>query len=76
VAEPREGAHKPWEVVGPICETTDCFAKRRELPELKADDLIVIADTGAYGRSMASNYNLRNIALEYSVDENGNVAQV
>lgn len=76
VAEPREGAHKPWEVVGPICETTDCFAKRRELPELKADDLIVIADTGAYGRSMASNYNLRTIALEYSVDENGNVAKI
>lgn len=67
VAESRAGEHKPWEVVGPICETTDCFAKRRELPELKADDLIVIADTGAYGRSMASNYNLRTIAQEYAM---------
>ncbi len=57
-----------WEVVGPICETTDCFAKQRELPELKAKDFLVIADTGAYGRSMASNYNLRDIAKEYAVN--------
>ena len=65
-----------WEVVGPICETTDCFAKQRELPELKAKDYLVIADAGAYGRSMASNYNLRSIALEYAVDNTGKILEV
>lgn len=65
-----------WEIVGPICETTDCFAKQRELPELKAKDYLVIADTGAYGRSMASHYNLRQIALEYAVNVDGNVLQI
>src|SRR5690606_34923979 len=75
-SEIKPGNYQPWEVVGPICETTDCFAKGRELPDLKADDILVIADTGAYGRSMASNYNLRNIALEYCVETNGEVKLV
>ncbi|PIP89469.1 MAG: diaminopimelate decarboxylase [Bdellovibrionales bacterium CG12_big_fil_rev_8_21_14_0_65_38_15] len=65
-----------WEVVGPICETTDCFAKQRELPELKAKDYLVIADAGAYGRSMASHYNLRDIAKEYCLDKNQKVTLV
>lgn len=47
------------DVVGPICESSDCFAKGRVLPELKRDDLVVIHSTGAYGFSMASNYNTR-----------------
>ncbi|MFZ4714102.1 MAG: diaminopimelate decarboxylase [Bacteriovoracaceae bacterium] len=48
-----------YDVVGPICETSDCFGVDRLLPELKTGDLIAIADSGAYGHSMSSNYNLR-----------------
>lgn len=51
-------------VVGPICETSDCFGSGRKLPKLNAGDLIVLEDTGAYGYSMGSNYNLRGRPLE------------
>tara|TARA_R110000868_G_scaffold397624_4_gene670364 strand:+ start:22 stop:1257 length:1236 start_codon:yes stop_codon:yes gene_type:complete len=71
-----QGETFKWEVVGPICETTDCFAKGRELPALKAGDALVIADTGAYGRSMASQYNLREIALEYVVTKNNEIIKI
>lgn len=47
------------DVVGPICETSDCFGTDRLLPAMIADDLVAIADAGAYGMSMSSNYNLR-----------------
>lgn len=73
VATPRSKEYLPWEVVGPICETTDCFAKRRELPPLESNDILVIADTGAYGRSMASHYNLRSIAAEYAFSEKNEI---
>jgi diaminopimelate decarboxylase len=48
------------DIVGPICETADCFGTNRKLPAMKAGDFIVIADTGAYGYTMSSNYNMRN----------------
>ncbi len=48
-----------YDVVGPICESTDCFGKEVELPETFRGDLIAIRSTGAYGEVMASNYNLR-----------------
>lgn len=51
-------------VVGPICETSDCFATDRKLPKLTPGDLLVLRDTGAYGYSMGSNYNLRGRPLE------------
>jgi diaminopimelate decarboxylase len=49
-----------YDVVGPICESTDCFRKDVELPESKRGDLIVIRTAGAYGEVMASGYNLRD----------------
>ncbi|WP_142602190.1 diaminopimelate decarboxylase [Solitalea koreensis] len=49
-----------YDVVGPICESTDCFGKAVELPETKRGDLIAIRTAGAYGEVMASNYNLRD----------------
>lgn len=52
------------DIVGPVCETTDCFATSCELPALHAGDLIVIADAGAYGHTMASNYNMREHPFE------------
>jgi diaminopimelate decarboxylase len=48
-----------YDVVGPICESTDCFGKEVELQETFRGDLVAIRSTGAYGEVMASHYNLR-----------------
>lgn len=48
---------KVYDVVGPICESTDYLAKNRPLQELKQGDFLAICDAGAYGYSMANNYN-------------------
>jgi diaminopimelate decarboxylase len=57
------------DVVGPICETADFFAKDRALPPAKRGDLIAIFTAGAYGFSMSSNYNARGRAAEVLVDD-------
>lgn len=49
-----------YDVVGPICESSDCFAKALLFPTTKRGDIIAIRTAGAYGEVMASNYNLRN----------------
>lgn len=48
-----------YDVVGPVCESSDCFGKAVDLPEVKRGDLIAIRTAGAYGEVMASHYNLR-----------------
>jgi len=53
------------DIVGPICETADCFGTNRELPKLTEKDFIIIADTGAYGHTMSSSYNMRSKPSEY-----------
>jgi diaminopimelate decarboxylase len=63
-------------IVGPICETSDCFGQHRPMPPLKTGDLIVLADAGAYGFSMGSNYNLRGKPCELLVKPNGEVEVV
>jgi diaminopimelate decarboxylase len=50
-------AEENYTVVGPICETGDILAKDRMLPQLERQDVIAFLDTGAYGFSMASQYN-------------------
>ena len=65
---PRQTPETPWDVVGPICESSDVFARDRMLPDLRVDDLVAILDTGAYGAVMASNYNRRMLAPEVLVD--------
>lgn len=56
------GERRATHVVGPICETTDSFATGRDLSAaLKKDDYLVVCDTGAYGESMASTYNCREL---------------
>ena len=65
---PRQTPETPWDVVGPICESSDVFARQRLLPDLCVDDLVAILDTGAYGAVMASNYNRRLLAPEVLVD--------
>ncbi|ALJ01022.1 diaminopimelate decarboxylase [Rufibacter tibetensis] len=49
-----------YDIVGPICESTDCFSKATELPETKRGDLVAIRTAGAYGEVMVSEYNLRD----------------
>ncbi|MGH1364358.1 MAG: diaminopimelate decarboxylase [Calditrichia bacterium] len=51
-----------YDVVGPICESSDCFARNIQMPETKRGDLIALRTAGAYGEVMASRYNLRDIA--------------
>lgn len=48
-----------YDVVGPVCESSDCFGKAMDLPEVKRGDLVAIRTAGAYGEVMASGYNLR-----------------
>lgn len=56
------GETENYDVVGPICESSDCFGKSVSLPATKRNDLIAIRTAGAYGEAMASRYNLRDIA--------------
>jgi diaminopimelate decarboxylase len=57
-----------YDVVGPVCETGDTFARDRELPRCEAGDLVVIKTTGAYGASMASSFNSRPLIAEVLLD--------
>lgn len=59
------------DIVGPICETADCFGSARPLPKIKEGDLLSVADVGAYGFSMASNYNMRELPREVVVKTTG-----
>ena len=56
-----------YDVVGPICETGDTFARARALPPLRAGDLVAFMTSGAYGASMASEYNARPLVPEVLV---------
>jgi diaminopimelate decarboxylase len=57
-----------YDVVGPVCETADCFARDRDLPESQGNDLMAILTAGAYGAVMASAYNARPPAPEVLVN--------
>jgi diaminopimelate decarboxylase len=57
-----------YEIVGPVCESTDVVGRDRMLPTLVAGDLVAIRDAGAYGAVMASNYNRRPLPAEVLVD--------
>jgi diaminopimelate decarboxylase len=56
---PRKGRAKAVDVVGPVCETGDFFARDRKLPHLEPGDLVAVLDAGAYGMAQSSNYNTR-----------------
>ena len=55
-------AEQPYDVVGPICESSDTFRKAVPLPETRRNDLVAIRSAGAYGEVMSSGYNLREKA--------------
>ncbi|MGR3756676.1 MAG: diaminopimelate decarboxylase [Tranquillimonas sp.] len=68
VTEPAGGIETaPYDVVGPVCETGDTFAKARELPPLAAGDLVAFRSAGAYSAVMASEYNSRPLVPEVLV---------
>jgi len=58
-----------YDIVGPVCESADTFARGRFLPQCEPGDLLMIRATGAYGASMASTYNSRPLAAEVLLDE-------
>ena len=64
---PRPGATEPHDVVGPVCESGDTFARDRDLPPLAAGDLVAFFTAGAYGAVMASEYNSRPLVPEVLV---------
>jgi len=64
----RPGRRQRMEVVGPLCESGDCFAHQRLLPPIAAGDLVAILDAGAYGFALSSNYNARPRAAEVAVE--------
>lgn len=62
-----QGATRPWEIVGPVCESGDFLGHGRDLA-LATGDLLAIMSAGAYGMAMSSNYNSRPRAAEVMVD--------
>jgi diaminopimelate decarboxylase len=56
------------DIVGPVCESGDFFAREREMPEVGEGELLAILDAGAYGMSLASNYNTRMRPAEVLVE--------
>ncbi len=69
VVEPEAGAEqRPYDIVGPVCESGDTFAKQRMMPELRAGDLVAFRSAGAYGAVMASEYNTRPLIPEVLVN--------
>jgi diaminopimelate decarboxylase len=70
VVEPAAGAEQqPYDIVGPVCESGDTFAKQRDLPPVKEDDLIAFRSAGAYGAVMSSEYNSRPLIPEVLVKD-------
>ncbi|GAB4555144.1 MAG: diaminopimelate decarboxylase [Ruegeria sp.] len=67
--EPAPGVEqRPYDIVGPVCETGDTFAKQRNMPPLKPGDLVAFRSAGAYGAVMASEYNTRPLIPEVLVN--------
>lgn len=64
-----DGALHTYDVVGPICESSDVFAKGIELNTVHRGDLIAMRSAGAYGEIMASQYNCRKLPVGYTSDE-------
>ena len=68
VGASAESAYEVVDVVGPVCESGDFFARDRKLPPIVPGDLLAILDAGAYGLSLSSNYNTRPRPAEVLVE--------
>ena len=64
----RPGPERAYDVVGPVCESGDTFAKGRDLPPIEAGDLVAFGLAGAYGAAMSGQYNSRPLVPEVLVD--------
>jgi diaminopimelate decarboxylase len=64
----RQARELCYDIVGPVCETTDAIGHDRRLAGLEVGDLLAIRDAGAYGSAMSSNYNRRSLPAEVLVD--------
>lgn len=64
----KSGEARAVDIVGPVCESGDFFAKNYMLPELEHNDLVVVHSAGAYGFGMGSNYNTRGRSAEVAVE--------
>lgn len=64
----QESEHDTYDVVGPICESSDVFARDEILPITRRGDLIAILSAGAYGESMASTYNMRSLPQSHFIE--------
>jgi diaminopimelate decarboxylase len=65
---PRKGRAAAVDVVGPVCETGDFFARDRKMEPIEPGDLLALLDAGAYGMAQSSNYNSRMRPAEVLVD--------
>ena len=65
----NDGETSLADIVGPVCESGDFFAKDREFPDFKHNDLIVVHSAGAYGFGMGSNYNTRGRSAEVAIED-------
>jgi diaminopimelate decarboxylase len=69
VSQPRAADdQQPVDIVGPVCESGDFFARDRPIPKVKPGDLLLLLDAGAYGLSLSSNYNTRPRPAEVLID--------
>ncbi len=68
---PQDRPMRVYDVVGPVCETGDTFARDRALAEVEEGDLVVLCGAGAYGMSMASTYNSRPLPAEVLLESGG-----
>lgn len=68
VPEPQNSERRVYDVVGPVCESADLFARNRELPPITPGNLVAILSAGAYGAVQASSYNARPLVPEVIVN--------
>ncbi len=73
VNEVFRNEYERYDIVGYLCESGDVLAKDRELPKVQEGDIIAFLDTGAYCSVMASNYNMRERALEVAVKDSSTI---
>lgn len=64
-----DGEEAKYDVVGPICESSDVFVKDYTMPQTKRGDLVALRSAGAYGEIMASQYNCRALPIGYTTEE-------
>lgn len=68
--------HEMYDIVGPVCESSDVLGRQRKLPRLHTGNVLIICSAGAYGYVLSNVYNMRRLPAEYWLDKNGNLEMV